>query len=327
LLSRSSGIGAVTQECRSAVYRSAIAASALTVIALGGSIASARTASPPAIQLREARLTAPTMTLPISMVREFPFVEGEVAGVKGRFMLDTGMEDALVINDHRVPLQGGEAVGHGFFESGQRFAIREHADIEGVRIAGLSFDHLAKVRSQDARQLERITRDFLGWIGYGFFKDHALKIDYRRKSVTFYRGGPAEFLGGEKVVAVLPFETRRLPNHPLLAARIGDLRAIISLDTGMNGALVISDAKKAQLFASGHLKRGGEEGTYDITGVRIANRVNVAFPSMEVERGPSPSAKPIGITEDVELQLGYALLKQYKAVWDFRGKRLYLLAR
>jgi hypothetical protein len=128
------------------------------------------------------------------------------------------------------------------------------------------------------------------------------------------------------VLAVLPFETRRLPNHPLLAAKVGDLPAIVSLDTGMDGSLVISDAKKAQLLASGHLKPGGKDGTYDISGVRIADRVNVAFKSMEVEEGPAPSAKPIGITEDVELQLGYALLKQYRTVWDFRAKRLYLLA-
>ncbi|MFD2427139.1 hypothetical protein ACFSUK_01290 [Sphingobium scionense] len=54
----------------------------------------------------EMRLAGKTVTLPLVMVREFPFIEGEIAGVRGKFMLDTGMQDALVINDHRVPLVG-----------------------------------------------------------------------------------------------------------------------------------------------------------------------------------------------------------------------------
>jgi hypothetical protein len=55
----------------------------------------------------EIRLAGKTVTLPLVMVREFPFIEGEIAGIKGKFMLDTGMQDGLVINDHRVPIAGG----------------------------------------------------------------------------------------------------------------------------------------------------------------------------------------------------------------------------
>lgn len=53
----------------------------------------------------------------------------------------------------------------------------------------------------------------------------------------------------------------------------------------------------------------------------------VATERMEVEEGPAPAAKSIGITEDTKLSLGYALLRQYKLVRDFRLERIYLLAR
>lgn len=299
----------------------------LAALILPVSVTPGRTAPTATVSGSEARLTGTAVTLPIVMVREFPFVEGEIAGIRGKFMLDTGMQHALVINDHRVPLTGGARIGTGFFGSGQTFDIRLHAAVETIRIGDIRLPRVTNVQSQDARMLEKITPDFLGWIGYDFFKDYALKMDYRRSRATFYKEGSRRYLAGEKVIAALPFETRKLPNHPLLPVRIGGMDAIASLDTGMNGALMISNAKKARLLADGHLRPATEPDTYDLTGVRIADRIDVDLRAVEVEEGPSPAAKPIGITEDTELELGYAFLRQYKTVWDFREKRLYLLAR
>ncbi len=275
----------------------------------------------------EMRLAAETVTLPIVMVREFPFVEGEIGGVKGKFLLDTGMQDALVINDHRVRLEGGTKIGTGFFGSGQTYDVRLHAGVDDIRIGNIRLPGVSAVRSQDARMLERITPDFIGWIGYDFFASHALEMDYRRSRATFYKEGTKRYLQGEKVIAVLPFETRKLPNHPLLPARIGDVEAILSLDTGMNGDLSIPEDKKLRLLAAGHLRATGDPDKFDVARVRIADKIDVTLPSIEIEEGPSPAAKSIGITEDTELSLGYVFLRQYKTVWDFRQKRLYLLAR
>lgn len=313
--------------------RLACAAAALTsatfVVNLNSPISAASGQVTPSVSNRapEAQLTSATVTLPIVMVREFPFVQGEIAGIKGKFMLDTGMRDALVINDHRVQLSGGTRIGSGFFGSGQTFDIRLHAAVDDIRIANMRFPRVTSVRSQDARMLEGITPDFLGWIGYNFFRDHALKLDYRRSRATFYKKGPQQYLRGEKVVVVLPFQTRKLPNHPLLMAQIGGLDAIVSLDTGMNGALYISNADRTGLLANGHLKPTSEPDAFDTTGVRIANMVDITLQSLEVQKGPSPASKSIGVTENTELELGYAFLKQYKTVWDFRQKKLYLLSR
>ncbi len=273
------------------------------------------------------RLAARTVVLPMVMVREFPFVEGQIGGVKGKFLLDTGMQDALVINDHRVPLHGGQKIGTGFFGSGQTYDVRLHEAVDDIRVGNIRVPRVSAVRSQDARMLERITPDFIGWIGYDFFASHALKMDYRRSRATFYKEGSKRYLQGEKVIAVLPFETRKLPNHPLLPAQIGDMEAIVSLDTGMDGDLSLPKHKKLRLVAGGHLRATGDPDNYDVARVRIADKIDIALSSLDVEEGPSPAAKSIGITEDVEFSLGYIFLRQYKTVWDFRQKRLYLLAR
>jgi hypothetical protein len=303
-----------------------IAGLALAGMGASAIVAGELPAKPELPNAPEIRLPAKTVTLPIVMVREYPFIEGEIAGVKGKLMLDTGMQRRLSVNDHRVPLTGGNKTGTGHFGSGETFDVREHAAVEGVRIGHLRFPEVTKVESQDARMLERITPDFLGWVGHGAFADHAMKLDYRRLKVTFYAGTSKEYLKGEKVMTILPFETRKIPNVPLLPARIGDVDIIVSLDTGMYGALYISEAKRQRLVALGLLKSTADPDAHDLSGVRIANRVDGRFQNIEVDKGPSPSARPVGVTEDVELELGYVFLRQYKTVWDYREKRLYLLA-
>ena len=275
----------------------------------------------------EIRLAGKTVTLPLVMVREFPFIEGEIAGIKGKFMLDTGMQDGLVINDHRVPIAGGSKIGTGHFGSGQTYEVRLHSAIHNIRIGGTHYPRVSSVRSQDARMLEKITPDFLGWVGYGFFSGYAMKIDYQHLEVTFYEEGPDRFLAGEKLVAALPFETRKLPNIPLIRARIGDVDAIISLDTGLYGSLNIGEERRRRLLDGGQLSRTEDPDTFDLTGVRIADKIDVSAPGIEVEEGPSASAAPVGITEDTELELGFVFLQNFKTVWDYRDKQIYLLAQ
>lgn len=275
----------------------------------------------------EIRLAGKTITLPLVMVREFPFIEGEIAGIKGKFMLDTGMQDALVINDHRVPIAGGTKIGTGHFGSGQTYEVRLHSVVQNVRIGDIDYPSVTSVRSQDARMLEMITPDFLGWIGHGFFSSYAIKIDYQRRQVTFYEEGPDRYLEGETLVAALPFETRKLPNVPLLKARIGDVDAIVSLDTGMYGSLNITEEKRRRLVDGGRLTPTEDPDKFDLSGVWIADKIDVSVPRIEVEVGPSASAAAVGITEDTELELGFAFLRNFKTVWDYRRKQLYLLAQ
>ena len=67
--------------------------------------------------------------------------------------------------------------------------------------------------------------------------------------------------------------------------------------------------------------------TFDLATVRIADRIDVSAPGIEVEEGASASAAPVGITEDTELELGFVFLRNFKTVWDYREKQLYLLAQ
>lgn len=279
----------------------------------------------------EFRLKGDTVIIPFVMVREFPFVEAEVDGVKGKLMLDTGAAEAFSLNHNPLKLPEGRSIGQGQFGSGQTYEMFLRPYVNNVRLpGGLTYDRLTTFRSQDAKQLERITPDFLGWIGYEFWNGYAVKLDYTASKATFYRGGPKAFLKGETIVAALPFETPKLPNNPVLKARIGDTEFQTVLDTGQNGVIFADAAAIARLAEAGAIKPvGGEDNAVDVKALRFSKGPPIALAGLATvpRAAAAPFAKAIGLDSPHVMTLGYAFLKQYKTVWDYPNHTLYLLKR
>lgn len=275
------------------------------------------------------RMSGDPVILPFQVVREFPFVEAEVNGVKGKLMLDTGALGTLSLNHNHLNLPEGRVTGRGNFASGQTFDIIQRPSVEKVQLAGgLRFDHVTNVTSQDAAQLERITPDFLGWLGHGFWAGYAAKFDYSASKATFYQGGPAAFLQGETVVAAIPFELRNRPNIPVLIARIGDTDFQTVLDTGQNGNLFADASTLERLSAMGVISfTQGAETAVDIKTLRFIKGPAISVAGIEVHpvEATAPFAKAVGLASPQLLMLGYAFLKQYKTVWDYPNHKLYLL--
>lgn len=260
------------------------------------------------------------------MVREFPFIEGEVAGVKGKLMLDTGAEQALAINDHRVLLSGGAVIGKGLFGSGQTFEVMLRPAIKNVHIGSLSYASATQVASQNAQLLEAITPDFLGWIGYWFWDGYALKLDYQQSQATFYKDGPGDYLKGEKIIAELPFEVRKLPNQPIMHVKIGSVDFAAAFDTGQYGTVYADAETLHRLTREGYLTPShADMEKFDVSGLRFDSGAKAAIPAMDVSSSPFAAAQPIGLTETNIITIGYGFFRQYKTVWDFKGRRIYLL--
>ena len=281
---------------------------------------------PPADRAPEIRVGREDVTIPFVMVAEFPFIAGSVAGTSGKLMLDTGIEAALTINHHRVSLPNRTPMGSGHFGSGQRFTVSLNANISNISIGNLWFAQATNVASQDATQLESITPDFLGWIGYRFWSGSALKLDYRRMRATFTRAAPSRYLLGEHVIAELPFKIRRLPNHPVMSANFAGVPAVVVFDTGQYGALYTDLPTKARLIAKGLLRRSAKsDDLYDLQRLRVGGQLLPGVEAIEVHTNAFPAAAAIGLSESTILSIGYGLLRKFKTVWDYPRRRLYLL--
>jgi hypothetical protein len=278
------------------------------------------------------RLTGDEVTLPLVLVKGYPFIEGEVNGVKGKFMFDIGAPAALTLNGHRIPLKGGTRIAGDKVGSGQTFASQMNKTIASVEFAQFSYTDVHNVQSDDAVQIEKhITPDFLGWIGFQFFRGYAFKLDYRKKQVTFYKNGPAaatHFLHGETVVAVIPFEQRKLARIPIVEVTLGKTIFDGNFDTGNQGTLRTDKATRKKLAAEGVLAKVKIEGgvdQVDLTGINIGfGAANLALHFAVLSR-PFPPAEAIGVRPNNEMTFGYNLLNKYKTVWDYANHKIYLL--
>lgn len=283
------------------------------------------TRKPP--QAPEMRLSGERVVLPIVMVREFPFIEGSVAGVTGKLMLDTGQQKALAINDRRVPVVAPVAAGKGSFGSGQTFDVRVAPVVKEIRVGQLRYENVTQVQSQDAALLESITPDFIGWLGHDFWEGYALELDYRLSQAVFYRGSSEDYLLGEKVVAELPYASRKLPNIPVMNGKIAGIDATVAFDSGQNGMLYMDAETKSRLIGEGALTWSGDGDKYHVNKLELQGRVFDDLKNIGVYTTPFPAAIPTGLSDKTLLTLGFSFLSKYKTVWDSNKKVIYVLEK
>jgi hypothetical protein len=285
-------------------------------------------------------LTGDSISFPITIVNTFPFITGEVNGIKGKLMFDTGNQNALDINNNIVPLASQTEKGNGQVGSGQKFTKYTNYNIEDVKLVnGLRFQNLKEIPSGNYDFLQKnITPDCTGYIGYDFFKGYLFKLDYTKRKITFYRNTPnrkstKDFLNGEDVLAVLNFETRRLPNHPMIKVKVDDVEMLASFDTGgSNGGLEISGKDAQKLMKRKKLLPYGKDGYDDelvsLYEVELAPKLSTDLIGIYKESADDNShvRKALEISEQNFLTLAYRFLAQYKTVWDYDNKKIYVLA-
>ncbi|CAN1573003.1 hypothetical protein MCETHM1_03399 [Flavobacteriaceae bacterium] len=285
------------------------------------------------------QLAGDSITFPLTIVNAFPFISGEINGVKGKFLFDTGHQGALDVNNNVVPLLSQKEKGNGFVASGQKFKNYTNESIEEVRLAnGLHFQNLKQIPSANYDFLQNnITPDCIGYIGYNFFKGYIFKLDYTKRKLSFYKSTPEresskDFLKNEKIVAIIDFETRNRPNIPMIKAKVDDVEILGLFDTGGSyGLLDFSDKEAEKLLKKKYLKDYGKDG-YDedlfvLNNVAVNNQLTTDFTGIHtIDKSKSIQfKKATGVIEDNILILAYRFLAKYKTVWDYEHKKIYVL--
>ena len=279
-----------------------------------------------------------SVVFPITLINAYPFISGEVNGITGRFMFDTGIQSAININDNAVKLPGKKEVSKGKVGSGQSFTVSMNDTISEVKFKnGTAYHNLLNIKSANYDFLQKnITPDIIGYIGYDFFKGYIFKLDYLRRKITFYknterRKSSKDFLKDEKVLAIINFETRGLPNHPMVHVKIGNTDLLGSFDTGQYGLLQLEDQAEKNLKAGSLVTPAGIDGSGGelinvndivIGGTFKTNLKGIIPFSFEKTE---PFRKALQIEEPSFICFGYRFLDQYKTVWDYDEKKIYVL--
>ncbi|UTN03535.1 hypothetical protein L0669_19635 [Flavobacterium bizetiae] len=284
--------------------------------------------------------TEDIVVFPITLINAFPFISGEVNGVKGKFMFDTGNQNALDINDNLVQLTQKKEKGSGQVGSGQKFKANINDTIAEVKLAdGSVYKNLVNIKSGNYDFLQNaITPDCIGYIGHNFFKGYLVKLDYLRRKIILYkntdqRKSSKDFLEGEKVLAIINFEIRRLPNHPLVRVKIGGIEMIAAFDTGQYGTFQLEDKVDKLLTAKSLIIPSGKDAendkTYTINDMVLDGKFKVSLKGVysETREDNEHVREALQITEDNIIDIGYRFLDQYKTIWDYEAKKIYILEK
>ncbi|WP_316776859.1 hypothetical protein [Pedobacter antarcticus] len=281
-----------------------------------------------------------SIVFPITLINAFPFISGEVNGVKGKFMFDTGNRSAIDLNDNLVRLPEKKTSGKGIVGSGQSFVVNINDTIAEIKFNnGYTYRNLLKIKSANYDFLQnRITPDCIGYIGYDFFKGYLVKLDYLRRKIIFYknteqRKSSKDFLKGEKVLSIIDFEIRKLPNHPLVNVRIGNVEILGAFDTGQYGSLQVQDDAKKRLISQSLIIPAGKDGYENdlltINNIIIGGKFKTQLKGVmsDTFEDTEPERRALRIAEPHLMNFGYRFLDQYKTVWDYEGQKIYILEK
>lgn len=278
------------------------------------------------------------VVFPITLVNAFPFISGTVNGVDGKFMFDTGSMATISLNDNFIKLPNKKAKGKGLVASGQTYKTSVSDTIPEIKFAnGITYRNLEKIISGNYDFIQKyITSDFIGYIGHGFFSGYLFKLDYMQRQITFYKTSAErdisrDFLANEKVLAVIDFEIRKLPNHPLIKVKIGNIDVLGALDTGQYGSLQLDSLSDNKLKSKGYVASSGKDSEggalLNVKNIKMGGKFETDLKGLEFAdlESTQSSREHLGITEPNFLDIGYRFFSQYKTVWDYSNKKIYIL--
>lgn len=281
----------------------------------------------------EIKLDGEIVSVPFELVNEWIFINGEVNGIKGRLMFDTGSMNAITLNSAKITNIEPEVLGDGFVGSGQSFKTLQYPKIDNIKIDELDYTSVLKVNANNMDYLKNIATDVIGMVGFDFFKGYNVKIDYLRRMLTFYKhkeNDKGESIKKEKYyITTLPYFIRKLENHPMITVTQNGIKYLAFFDTsGGRGMLSLDETSFKDLKSKGKIIDFYEQPSplYSLFDVKIDKSLTVNLFGLNKSE-INPAFEPLGITEKNVIGLAYSFLSNYTTLWDTQNKRIHIFEK
>jgi hypothetical protein len=276
------------------------------------------------------------VTVPMVLINNLVFIPIKVNGVELNFLLDTGVEETILFS-----LEDNSGVS---FYNSEKITLRglgSEEAIEGLKttnnvleLNGLKshYQLVYVILDQSFNLSSQIGIPVNGIIGYQFFKDNLVRIDYTGKKVTIYKNDDVNRKRIEKKFKATPISIERLKPYLMGNAVIDKSEANLKLliDTGNSDSVWffqnLSEQVKVPSRNFDDFLGKGFSG--DIEGKRA--RVSgfsfdrYDFKSPIVAFPDSSSIKSVRMVKDRMGSVGGGILKRFSVVFDYKNEKLYL---
>ncbi|WP_281226417.1 PDZ domain-containing protein [Flavobacterium aquiphilum] len=276
------------------------------------------------------------VTVPLVLINNLVFIPIKVNGVELNFLLDTGVEETILFS-----LEDNPEVT--FFNT-EKITLRglgSEEAIEGLKttnnileLDGMKSYHqlIYVILDQSFNLSSQIGIPVNGIIGYQFFKDNLVRIDYASKKVIIYKNDDANRKKIEKKFKVTPITVERF--KPYLMGDIfmeeKPVKAKLLVDIGNSDSVWLFQniSEKIKVPAKNFEDFLGKGFSGDVEGRRARisefSFDNYDFKHPIVAFPDSTSIKSVRMVKDRVGSVGGEILKRFSVVFDYQNEKLYL---
>ena len=276
------------------------------------------------------------VTVPIILINNLVFIPIKVNGVELNFLLDTGVEETILFS-----LEDNPEVN--FFNS-EKIMLRglgSEEAIEGLKTTNniLELDGVKATRQliyvildQSFNLSSQIGIPVNGIIGYSFFRDNFVRIDYASKKVIVYKDNDVNRKKIEKKYDKTSITIERFKPYLFGTAEIDEIKTSVKMliDTGNSDSVWLFPnlSSEIKVPAKNFEDFLGKGFSGDIEGRRARidgfsfDKYNfrlpiVAFPD-------SSSIKNVRLVKDRVGSVGGEILKRFSVIFDYKNELLYV---
>lgn len=276
------------------------------------------------------------VTVPIVLINNLVLIPIKVNGVELNFLLDTGVEETILFS-----LEDNPDVNFYNTEKITLKGLGSEDAIEGLKttnnileLNGLRSHHqlIYVILDQSFNLSSQIGIPVNGIIGYQFFKDNLIRVDYASKKITIYKNEEEKRQNIEKKFSAVPITIEKfkpyLIGNVIMDKSAVDVKLLIDIGNSDSIWLFQNLSEQIKVPAKNFEDFLGKGFSGDIEGKRA--RISefsfdkYDFKSPIVAFPDSSSIKSVRMVQNRVGSVGGEILKRFSVIFDYKNEKLYL---
>ena len=278
------------------------------------------------------------VTIPFKFINNLIIISIEVNGIPLNFLLDTGVEESILFS-----LDETDEVSFAQVEKVKIKGFGKKEAFDGYlstlnEVKAKSFtdkNHsLYLVLDQDINISSNVGVPVNGIIGYHFFKNNLVKIDFESQKITIYKNQEKQLKKITKTFSKVPLILNN--GKPYFTAAIQfdknkeDLKAKLLIDTGNSDAVWLFKEKNSQIQVpeinvDDYLGRGFSGDVFGYRGRIPKFSINeIAFSSPIIAFPNAAETTQIDAVENRLGSVGSEIMKRFTVYFDYPNSTMYL---
>ena len=278
------------------------------------------------------------VTIPFKFINNLIIISIEVNGIPLNFLLDTGVEESILFSldeTDEVSFAQVEKVKIKGFGKKEAFDGYLSALNEVKAKSFTDKNHsLYLVLDQDINISSNVGVPVNGIIGYHFFKNNLVKIDFESQKITIYKNQEKQLKKITKTFNKVPLILNNGKPYFTAAMQFDknkeDLKAKLLIDTGNSDAVWLFKEKNSQIKVpeinvDDYLGRGFSGDVFGYRGRIPKFSINeIAFSSPIIAFPNEAETTQIDAIENRLGSVGSEIMKRFTVYFDYQNSNMYL---